>query len=420
MRQRRETQGGRSGGFHVRRECPDGAPTAFEALHLPLNGITFLSEEFQDRRVQAREDKPGPSTIKRVLIYRLGSIGDTLVAMPAIRLVARAFPIAERRILTNFPIDAKAAPLETVLEGTGLVHGYMRYPIRMRSLRELEKLRVAIRTWQPDVVVNLTSWRGWLKSARDISFFRICGIRRMVGLPLPRDCREHRALEAAILFESEASRLARCISILGTVDLSDRANWDLALTHDEFRRADAILANWSPGQRFIAASIGAKADTKDWGTENWCALFARLSGREPHLGLVLVGATNERSASGHASRMWRGPALNVCGELSPRETAAVIERAAIFVGHDSGPMHLAAAVGVPCVAVFSARAKPGVWFPFGSRNRVVYHQTHCFGCQLVTCTKHQKKCIRTITVEEVHAAVVDALAGNMKRGHALT
>ena len=56
------------------------------------------------------------SSTKRVLIYRLGSLGDTLIALPAFHLIARAFPGAERRLLTNFPVNVKAPPAAAILE----------------------------------------------------------------------------------------------------------------------------------------------------------------------------------------------------------------------------------------------------------------------------------------------------------------
>ena len=77
---------------------------------------------------------------KRVLIYRLGSLGDTLVALPALHLVARAFPNAERRMLTNFPVNVKAPPAAAILENSGLVQGYFRYAVGTRSVVELTKL----------------------------------------------------------------------------------------------------------------------------------------------------------------------------------------------------------------------------------------------------------------------------------------
>ena len=80
------------------------------------------------------------SSTKRVLIYRLGSLGDTLIALPAFHLIARAFPDAERRLLTNFPVNVKAPPAAAILENTNLIHGYFRYAARTRSPRELLSL----------------------------------------------------------------------------------------------------------------------------------------------------------------------------------------------------------------------------------------------------------------------------------------
>src|SRR4051794_4329192 len=82
----------------------------------------------------------GPAAAKRVLIYRMGSLGDTLVALPALHLVARAFPRAERRLLTNIPVNVKAPPAAAILEHTGLVDGYFRYIVGTRSVGELARL----------------------------------------------------------------------------------------------------------------------------------------------------------------------------------------------------------------------------------------------------------------------------------------
>jgi ADP-heptose:LPS heptosyltransferase len=70
-------------------------------------------------------------------------------------------------------------------------------------------------------------------------------------------------------------------------------------------------------------------------------------------------------------------------------------------------MHLAAAVGTPCVAIFSARNFPRQWFPRGNFNKIIYHGTDCAGCLLELCIEEKKKCILSITVDEVQSAVMD-------------
>ena len=154
----------------------------------------------------------------------------------------------------------------------------------------------------------------------------------------------------------------------------------------------------------MALGIGAKSDVKDWGEDNWKDLVARLWHRHQELGLILVGVKEETELSEQISQDWLGPKLNLCGKLSPRETAAILGRAQVFVGHDSGPMHLAAAQGTTCVAIFSGQNKPGVWYPHGSQHKILYHRTECFGCRLDVCTDHAKKCIRSISTGEVLSA----------------
>jgi ADP-heptose:LPS heptosyltransferase len=148
---------------------------------------------------------------------------------------------------------------------------------------------------------------------------------------------------------------------------------------------------------------------KDWGQDKWCALIAQLHAEYPGHGLVLIGAREEAGLSDFAAQDWNGPKVNLCGLLSPRETAAVLEHADVFIGPDSGPMHLAASVAVPCAIAFSAHGLPGVWFPAGQQHQIVYHQTSCFGCGLQTCTTEARRCLTSITVEEMAAAVAKVL-----------
>jgi heptosyltransferase III len=342
---------------------------------------------------------------RRVLIYRLGSLGDTLIALPALHLVARAFPQAERRMLTNIPVNVKAPPAAAILESTGLVDGFFRYAVGARSFNDLARLWWTLRRWKPDVLVYLGSARGVGSAQRDERFFRLCGIRRIIGMPVTAEMQKNRWDEAEQVLEPEATRLVRNIAELGDGQLEDPESWDLHLTSSEKARADAALGPVG-GMPVIAVSVGTKVQSKDWGRENWRALLGRVAELYPGYGLALSGAPEESEASEFAAELWTaGPVVNLCGKLTPRESAAAFRRARLFVGHDSGPMHLAVAVQTPCVAIFAARNKPRVWFPYGRQHRVVYHQTNCWGCGLETCTTERKRCLTSITVDEVVAEI---------------
>jgi len=376
---------------------------------------------------------------RRVLLYRLGSLGDMLVALPALHLVARAFPEAERRLLTNVPVNAKAPAAAVVLGDSGVVHGYMRYAVGTRSVAELARLWWSIVRWRPQVLVYLGPARGVEAAKRDAAFFRLCGVRRMVGVPVTEGMQRNfygaatggkdQAMGNGNL-EPEAARLARNIGELGAVGevadparLSDPASWDLHLTVAENAAAEAAIGAGALALQPIAVSVGTKVQAKDWGRENWRALLARVAAEFPGRSLLLAGAAEESEASEFAAAGWRenggGPVVNLCGRLTPRESAAAFARAQIFVGHDSGPMHLAASVGTPVVAIFAARNIPRQWFPFGKQHRVVYHRVECWGCGLETCVEQQKKCLMSITVDEVMVAVGAALAAESSEAQGL-
>ncbi len=377
-----------------------------------------LSYDQKDKGAQIRDkDDTGNLDVKRVLIYRLGSLGDMVVALPALHLVARVFPDAERRMLTNVPINAKAPAAAAVLEGSGLVHGYFKYSVGTRSLRELASLWWQLVRWRPQVLVYMAASRGVEAAKRDARFFSLCGIRRQIGVPLTVAMQENFVAGTDGSLEPEAHRLVRNLAELGDGRLDDPASWDLRLSAAEISKAKAEIAKaraeiGAAGELpLIAISIGTKLQVNHWGAENWGKLLGALAVAFPGHSLVATGAAEEFEATEAALAEWRkvsansASAVNLCGRLTPRESAAVMAQARVFIGHDSGPTHLAAAVQTPCVAIFAARHRPGMWFPYGPRHRVIYRQVDCFGCGLETCVVEKKRCILSITVDEVMAEV---------------
>ena len=347
--------------------------------------------------------QPDPA-VRKVLVYRLGSLGDTIVSLPCFHLIERAFPNSERILLTNFPVHAKAPPAAGVLGDSGLIHNYMRYSVGTRNPRTLMHLAAEIRRFNPDLMIYLMPIRNPRLVRRDKWFFKWAGgVKRIIGLPGPGKLAPRFHSETG-LFEAEAVRLSRAISALGDAAPQDVRNWDLRLTAAERQAARSALGSLA-GKPLIVCGPGTKMHAKDWGQDNWRALLKRVCERYPHFGLAMVGAHDDAEIANYALREWNAHSVNLCGRLSPRETAAVLEHASLFLGPDSGPMHLAACGGVPCVIAFSARGLPGVWFPVGRRHRIAYHRVSCSGCNLETCIAEARRCLTSITVDEMMAAI---------------
>jgi heptosyltransferase-3 len=350
----------------------------------------------------------------RILVYRLGSLGDTVVALPCFRRIRNTHPQARITVLTNIPVSGKAAPLETILESTGLIDDVIPYPIGLRDPRALAGLRRKIAEQKFDFAISLTAARGLLASIRDYLFFRACGIPKIIGLPWRR--RDLVCLPRAGVYENEADRLLRRVASLPAHESDDQG---LALTESERAEAQRLLRQATISSPFIAASVGTKLPIKDWGIENWEKLLAALSRECPGFGLVLLGSPDERERSAALARAWTGPVANLCGETPPRVSAAILREARLFIGHDSGPMHLAAAVGTRCVAVYSAQSRPGQWFPRGAGHINLYPYPF-FDPRRRENFDYQRRAIASIPVEAVLDAAKSCLspAGSHKMGGA--
>jgi len=310
--------------------------------------------------------------VDTILIFRIGSLGDTVVALPCFHRVAASFPNLRRILVTDSPAQQKAASVESVLDGSGLVHDVIYFPPPPRKLQDFIKLRRKIRATKATKLIYIAD-RRLSETLRDLIFFYACGVRRIVGAPLERDLRTLR-LDDNGHTEHEAERLARCLAPLGPINLNDPGMWNFRLQLSEKQLADRIIAPFH-GRAFASLCLGGKVKEKDWGDENWAMLLALLRVHHPELRLAFVGAADEFERCSRLASACGGCSLNLCGALAPRETAAVIENSAIYIGHDCGPMHLAAAVGVPCVAIFGPVNMPKWWHPMGSKHRVL-HDMH--------------------------------------------
>lgn len=354
------------------------------------------------------------SSAENVLVYRLGSLGDTLVVLPAFHLVRRTYPHSKITLLTNAPVSRKAAPAQALLDGSGLVDDYLSYPVGLRDPRALWSLIGQIRAAQCSRAVYLAKPKGGvLNVMRDFLLLKACGIRSVHGLPISSSFRHCRSITGQRGVESEGCRVLRCLHKLGEIDVSRPESWSLGLSSEENRLADSYVGGSSTTLK-LGVSIGAKASSKDWENRNWLTLLRMIQQTWPTAELYFVGSEDEYARSQQLMELSGLGGVNLCGLLSPRLSAGLLSHMKVFIGHDSGPMHLAASMGTPVTAIFSSRNIPGEWYPcdLHGLNHIFYTDVPCMGCQLVECINERKRCILSITPEEVFHALRQLLAPN--------
>jgi heptosyltransferase-3 len=230
-----------------------------------------------------------------------------------------------------------------------------------------------------------------------------------VGAPVRVSDQRPRKLPEGDLYESEAAGLVRRMRGAFPMIAADRGD-RLELTESEVLWGRDRLSGLVEAKRCIIVSLGTKWPVNDWEEANWMALMRLLNQRASELSVVFLGAKDEHEKSERCRNVFAGASLNLCGATSPRQSSAIMRQGSVFIGHDSGPMHLAAASGLACVAIFSGRCRMGQWFPRGSGHKVLYRLTDCTECGLAVCTTEGKKCILPIAPEEVCAAVSEILS----------
>src|SRR5207244_7647749 len=207
---------------------------------------------------------------------------------------------------------------------------------------------------------------------------------------------------------SELMRLLDVVERAG-VPVRDPVRSDLALglSADERRRLDAVwrTVGIAEGVDVFALAPGSKMPAKRWPIERFAEVGRGLRERFPRGRLVVLGGAEDRELGNELRRRVGDDTINLAGDLSILESAEALRRCRLYIGNDTGTMHLAAAVGTPCVTIFSARDHPGRWEPHGAGHISLRHDLPCAGCLLLTCEKEQMACIRGITPDHVLDAV---------------
>src|SRR6516165_3291662 len=129
--------------------------------------------------------------METVLIFRIGSLGDTIVALPCFHRIARSFHDAYRIVVTDKPSSQKIASVASVLGKSGLIHDTIYFQPPPRDLSDLLTVHERVRQTRATTLIYVAD-RNFTGTLRDIWFFRTCGIRHVIGAPLRRDLRRLR------------------------------------------------------------------------------------------------------------------------------------------------------------------------------------------------------------------------------------
>ncbi len=329
------------------------------------------------------------------------------MALPAFNLIKNKYKHDRLHLLTNKPVNAKAPLAAAILGNSFSIQEVLTYPVGTRNPSTLLRLLREIKSLKINTVINITAYRSKKIDQRDKLFFKAAGVKELIGFD--ENIGEIEINPRTGKTTWEAKRIISRINQLGKVDLDLSSNWDFHFTESELNEAKHALGVHVMSGQLIAINAGTKMEQKEWGLENWQSFIRKLYVHIPEAKLIFIGASSEYDFSEKCLASWKGSGLNLCGKTNPRVSAAIIKRCILFIGQDSGPMHLAGAVNTPVLGIFSCRNVPDQWIPRGKNKSLLFPETDCARSTDPECKYKPDYCVKTISPERVEGELVSLL-----------
>ncbi|MCB9915408.1 MAG: glycosyltransferase family 9 protein [Planctomycetes bacterium] len=321
-----------------------------------------------------------PAPPERIALVKLGAIGDVVNTLPFVCRLRAGWP----RTRLTWVI----APLaHELVRGHDAVDEFLVLDVRDRARRRAG-LR-ALRAGRHDLVIDL---QRILKSGV---------IARLSGAPRRLGFDRARTKELAWLFTNEriAPNPAPGTTVAQYLEFADHLG--LPATPPEWRLPRVA---WTDAAPRVALGLGASKPANLWPLEHWAALAARLVAEHGPGRVALVGGPGDRAAADAVLARVPAGLVDTVGRLSLRQTAGLLAASAVFVAGDTGPLHMAVAVGTPVVALFGA-ADPARTGPYLRPDAVLREAVPCAPCRRRHCNVAGHPCMTGLAVERVHAAI---------------
>jgi heptosyltransferase-2 len=340
----------------------------------------------------------------RILIRATNWVGDAIMALPALRAVRNKFPDAEIAILAR-PYVAD------IYHDQEICNQLIAYDSQANHAGILGRDRLAaeLRAQTFDVALLFqnafdAAWLAWRAGIPERIGYARDGRRFLLTKPIP-------VPKMGEIPQHEKFYYLELLRRVGWIDsLPDESFITLNVSESSRRGAEKFLSQFGVRSNALRIAIGAGASygsAKCWPPSRFAELANRLQS-ESDADIILFGTAAEATVTRAISSELRRPPIDLTEKTSIADLPAFLSQCHLFIGNDSGAMHVAAGVGLPVVAVFGPTDPCGT-APVTPRHTIVQQKPYCNPCFLRHCpTDH--RCMRAITPEMVEAAAKPWLA----------
>jgi len=339
---------------------------------------------------------------KSILIIKLSAIGDVVHTLPFLEVLRKNFPEARLDWVVEEEsiqiIDAHKGIDNVIISRRKLWQKRLfKGPDRSIVVKEIIQFLKELRSTKYDLVIDL---QGLFKSAILTGLSRS---KRKIGPNWGREGSQLFLTERPFFVDMDKHAVDKYLTVAEYLGC-ERDSWKghIPVRESDKRSIDKVLHDRGiQDQHLVAINPFAMWRTKLWEPERFAALGDRLQ-KELACDIVFTGSRQDRAEIDKIMQWMNKKPPNLAGQTSLKELAYLYSKCRLLVTTDTGPMHIAAAMGCPVVALFGPTA-PWRTGPYGDGHRVIREEIECSPCFRKTCD--HLSCMKNITVDKVFETV---------------
>ncbi len=340
----------------------------------------------------ARDD----SSSMRILLTRTDRIGDVVLSTPAIKAVRDKYPDA----YIVFMVRPYA---KDIVEGNPYLDEAIVYDKygKDRSIFSTVRFALGLRKKKFDLAVMLHP------TSRVHLIAYLAGIPERVGFDRKSAIFLTKKL-AHVKQKGEKHELEYTLDLLGLAGIAAKdKELFVPIRENDAKKVDELLKEHhvGPDVPIVVINPGASCPSKRWKSENFAAICDALAAKHKARIFIVSDEANKEFAGAVTKAMKYEP-VNLAGKTTVGVLAALLSKCNLLISNDSGPVHIACAVGTPVISIFGRKdsgLSPGRWGPTGEKSAVFHKNVGCSPCLAHNC-KRRFKCLEAITPAEVLTA----------------
>jgi heptosyltransferase-2 len=330
---------------------------------------------------------------KRILIVRTDRIGDVLLSTPVIKALRDSYPNAYMAMIVS-PYAKDIVEGNPYLDEVIIYDKDGKHKSWVRSMKFARNLKK--KKFDLTIILHPTN------RVHLVTFFaripKRVGYDRKLGFLLTDKIRHTKQLGE----KHELEYALDLVRYLG-IEPKDKSLF-MPIKPESEKWVEELFQQEGieKTDKLLVIHPGASCPSKIWPSERFAEVADRLMEKYGFKVLLIAGPKDIKIAQEVIKKM-RHPAVNLAGKTSVSQLATILKKCQLFISNDSGPVHIASAVGIPVISIFGRNQKglsPLRWGPLGRKDRVLHKEVGCIECLAHNCVK-EFACLKAISVEEV-------------------